>query len=166
MEKVSAEEAKNDLVIALGFPDIDYEKALLKVKKMNDLEKMRVSGQDGFPETWDELFNDPETQWYKAELPPQTEIVNKIFNSSKGFLTCIGQKHSELLNDYKNNKMSKEHTGRINEIRKSLKKHPRIIVLTKDFITYSTLDGARRTLAFMLEKKKIPVYIAKRKSFK
>lgn len=164
MQRVSSEEVVNDLVIGqVGFSN--YDSAKKKVKKMSKQEKMKLSLQDDFPKTWTEFFEDEKTEWYKTELLPSTEFINKIFDSGKGFMTYIGQKHSELVQDYKTKKMPKEHRDIIDQIRKRLSNNPRIIVLTKDFKEFCIFDGAKRAIAFTLEKKNLPVYIGKRDSF-
>ncbi|MFT4311825.1 MAG: hypothetical protein ACMXYF_01200 [Candidatus Woesearchaeota archaeon] len=126
---------------------------------------MKLAKQDEFPQTWNELFEDSLTEWFETELDYSTDFINKIFDSGQGFMTHIGLKHSELVRQYLSGKMPKEHSVKIDAIRKNLKTHPRIIVLTADFNEFSILDGARRTVAFILEKKPIPVYIGRRDEF-
>jgi hypothetical protein len=133
----------------------------------SNLSETKIRKLVKFPEdSWEELFNDEKTLWYKTELDPKTNFINKIFDSGKGFMTHIGLSHDELLKNYKNGKMSKEFILRIDEIKKKLNKNPRIVVLTKDFKEYSIVDGGRRALAFRLKNKKIPVYIGFRTKFK
>ena len=165
MKKVSASEAENNFVIGQAncFPE-KYATMLLKIKKMSKEEKLKISGQKEFEKTWNELFEDKETEWYKADLPPNTKFVNRVFDSGKGFMRSIGLKHSDLLKEYEE-RTKNEFRKRINEIRANLAERPRVIVLTKDFKEFSIFDGARRALAFILENKKIPCYIGKRKSF-
>src|SRR3989344_4475582 len=150
MKKVSASEAENNFVIGQAncFPE-KYATMLLKIKKMSKEEKLKISGQK---------------ELYKADLPPNTKFVNRVFDSGKGFMRSIGLKHSDLLKEYEE-RTKNEFRKRINEIRANLAERPRVIVLTKDFKEFSIFDGARRALAFILENKKIPCYIGKRKSF-
>ncbi len=164
-QKATVEDVIIDLVIGqANLSCDDYEKAREKVRCLSKTEKMTLAQQSDFPNTWKELF-EQDTEWFKAELPPNTEFVNKIFDSGKGFMTHIGLKHSELMKMYKDKTMSKEHRTTIDKIRKKLAEHPRVIVLTKDFKEYSIFDGARRALAFMFENKPLPVFIGQRKSF-
>ena len=164
MQRISSEEVVDDLVIGqVGFSN--YDSAKKKVKKMSKREKMKLSLQSDFPQTWTELFENEKIDWYKTELPPSTKFVNKIFDSGKGFMTHIGLKHSELIKNYNSKTMSKKHRDIIDKIRKNLAENPRIIVLTKDFKEYSIFDGARRAVAFILEKKNLPVYIGKKNNF-
>lgn len=166
MERASPEEAIIDLVIGqAGFSTDKYDELYEKIRKMTKAERMKLAKQEPYPKTWTELFENKKTEWYKAELPPNTEFVNKIFDSGKGFMTYIGQKHTDLVKDYISKKMPAEQRRIIDGIRKNLTNHPRIIVLTKDFEEYSIFDGARRAVAFTVEKKNIPVYIGKRDSF-
>src|SRR3989344_82904 len=164
MKKVNSLIVKTDFVIGQAkFPD--YKSALAEVRKLSEREKIALSGQQDFQETWNELFNDDTTQWFETDLPPTTDFVNKIFDSGKGFMRSIGLKHSDLLKEYKSGKINKKFKKQIDTIRKTLSPKPRIIVLTKDFKEYSIFDGGRRALAFILEKKNVPCYVGQRKKF-
>lgn len=152
MEQIPVEDVVVDLVIArAGFSVEAYDAMCQKIKRMSKTEKMKLAKEEDFPNTWKELFEDRNTKWYKTELPSSTEFVNKIFDSGKGFMTHIGLKHSDLIQDYTSKKMPKEHRAVIDRIRKTLFEHPRIIVLTKDFKEYSVFDGGRRAVAFILK---------------
>jgi hypothetical protein len=115
--------------------------------------------------SWGELFEDPETTWYETELPADTEFINRIFDSGKGFMREIGMSHSDLQREYESEEMAQEFREVIDSVRKEQKELARVIVLTNDMKTYTILDGARRALALRLENKNIPVYLGYRSKF-
>ena len=80
-------------------------------------------------------------------------------------MRSIGLKHSDLRKEYETGKMNQKFKKQIDVIRKTLSEHPRVIVLTKNCKEFSIFDGARRALAFAIEKKKIPCYVGLRSSF-
>jgi len=166
MKKISAKAVIDELVLGkMGVCPPDYLTKLESIKGLSIKEKMKLSNQEKFPKTWHELFEDDDTVWYESKLPFSTDFVNLILDSGKGFLTRIGLRHSELIKRYKDRSMDKEDKQSIDCIRKSLNPHPRIIVLTRDLKEFVIFDGAHRAVAFMLEKKSIPVFIGHQASF-
>jgi hypothetical protein len=117
-------------------------------------------------ESWKELFESPKIEWYESNLSYETEFVNRIFDSGKGFMRKIGMTHSDLEKEYLSGKMDKEFVATIDSIKKNSNEIPRVIVLTDDWKTYSILDGARRALALKIIKKDILCYVGYKDKFK
>jgi hypothetical protein len=166
MKKVSSEEVAYEL--ALGQQEKIRKDDDFKDKFFSGDSELRRSLAKCMEKSWKEIFLEEEVVWYETELSFDTEFVNRIFDSGKGFMRDIGMTNKDLEKEYASGKMNVEFRDRIDSIRKrkSRKNMPRVIVLTNDMKTYVILDGARRALALRLEKKSIPVYLGYKKEFK
>jgi hypothetical protein len=164
LKKVSANEVFRELI--LGQMETESIKNNLdRIEEMSKDEKLEAARIKKFPATYEELFEDKDIKWFKTELSPETDFINKIFDG-KGFMQPLGVKHSDFARQYNSGKMSLDHKKSIDKIRKSLFERPRVIVLTKDLREFVIYDGGHRALAFILEEKNIPVYLGKKSSFK
>ncbi len=161
---------------SISSEQVAYELALGQQRKTKKDKKFRKEFFNGDSEkkrelchcmkiSWKELFEDSDIKWYKTELSPNTDFVNRIFDSGKGFMREIGMTHTDLENEYKSGKMHEEFRKIIDSVRKEQKDMPRVIVLTNDMKTYTILDGARRALALRLDNKKISVYLGYKSKF-
>ena len=88
-EKVSAEKVANELVIGQGNFS-DYKSASEKVNQLSKKEKLKIAKQEKFEATWNELFEDESTVWYKTTLPTSTDFVNKILIVAKVSCEVLG----------------------------------------------------------------------------
>ena len=143
----------------------EFKKNLKKILESPVKEWCKIGKCEEYQWSFDDLFLG-RVRWYKTSIKPDSNIINLIFDSLLNKKGCYKKTMKVTIKEYKNNKLKKKDKNIINKIRKNLETNPRIIALTTDKKTIAIYDGWHTAMAFILENKKIPVYLGLADSFK
>ena len=142
----------------------NYDEKLNEIMRMPFEERLKLTGKTAYQWSYDDAFSD-DAVWNEAELSPDANIVNRIYNSLFSVKGQLGKTLRMLMDDYSNGVMREEQMARVDAIRKTVSINPRVIVLTTDNREYAIYDGWHTALAFALEGKSIPAYVGFKESF-